>query len=248
MIVQTSKQLQACSISIPDIDSVQDTFKAIAGFADFTNKTYSCFPSYETLARITGFSTRTLKRHVKRLIELGVIKSIGRGYICNRTKLRRQTSNLYIFNMPVIKAMVARKSAQLAGLIKKTTKIIMGHVIRENTTVSPSSVIGDKSEQLNHKHLSFKEQNVSKLNDEDPKDLLSRLLRLARYTSYENAKANQGKRWFVAKQGLMFKHSSYAHDPRNAIGYVCEGVGKSIIDSVITYAQVQINKMGIKHE
>lgn len=241
MIVHTSKQLQACSISIPEIDSVQETFKALAGFVDFKNKTYSCYPSYAKLEEITGFSNSTLKRHIKKLINIGIIKSTGRGYICKRTGQRRQTSNLYTVNMLVMKAMVSRKKAQLANLVTKSAKYLKGKVVRENTQVTLSCDTGDKSEQLNHKHLSFKELNVSKLDDESPKDLLDRLLRLTRYTSYDNAKANQGKKWFVAKHGLMFKHSSYSHDPRNAIGYVAEGVGKNIIDALIRHAERLVN-------
>ena len=259
MIVHTSKQLQACSISIPTTDSIQATFKAIAGFVNM--KTLSCFPSYAKLEKETGLSNSTLKRHVKKLIELGVIKSTGRGYICKRTGQRRQASNLYTINMAVMSSMISRKSAQLSGLIKNTAKLIKGKVVRENTKMTLSSDTGDKSEQINHKHLSFKQNKLIKSStiekptvvaakkmmfpDEAPIERLTRLLRLRRFTSIDNAYATKGKLWFVSKHGLLYKHSSYTPTENgsefNIVGYVAEGVGKSIVDALITATQKDIN-------
>ena len=259
MIVHTHKQLQACSLSISAIDSIQATFKALAGFVDFSQGTLSCFPKYATLAEITGFSHRTLMRHIKELESLGVITKRGRGYIDKKTGQRRQTSNLYTFNMVVIKAMIARKMAKLAGKVKSTAKILLGRLTPENIACHPHVSPVTTLEHINHKHLSSKlndfvqsEQPKSSesskpekkmmIPNESPTDLLARMSQLRRYTSIQNALDNRGNQWFDIKSGLMFKHSVYAHDQRNAVGYVAEGSSQIIIEGIKDWAQSLLRK------
>jgi DNA-binding Lrp family transcriptional regulator len=103
--IYTHKQLMAASVSLDVIDSVQNTFKAIASRCDFTNRTYQSKVSYSRIAELTGLSERTVKYHVQVLVKSGAIHVTHTGFICKKTGQRRQSANVYTFCISAIKCM-----------------------------------------------------------------------------------------------------------------------------------------------
>ena len=67
------------------------TMAVLASYADFRDRT--CYPSQRTLARLTGLSTETIRRHIKQNIEARWLKKIrdGNSYT---------TTNKYLFVIP----------------------------------------------------------------------------------------------------------------------------------------------------
>ena len=101
--IYTSKQLIASSKSLDVIESVQRTFAAIARSADFTNKTYQAKISYSRIVERCSINESTAVAHVAALLKLGVITRSYTGYICKKTGQRRQSANIYTFQLPTIK-------------------------------------------------------------------------------------------------------------------------------------------------
>ena len=129
----TSKQLQASVQYLELSDNERTTAKAI--FGCFNAVDGYCYPSYQTLTKLTGFCERTVIRHVKAIAALGVMTVRHTGYICKRTKQRRQGNNEYVPNLDRIRELIATP-------FKVVKRILSG-----------SSVRGDKSQQINQKQI-----------------------------------------------------------------------------------------------
>ena len=82
--------------------TVNDKSTASALFSYYNVKSGECFPSYQTLAEATGFCRLTVIRHVKKLKELGVIKTVKQFYLCDKTNQR----NDYHLNSERIRVVV----------------------------------------------------------------------------------------------------------------------------------------------
>ena len=129
----TSKQLQASTQYLELSDNERTTAKAIFGCYNAVDG--YCYPSYQKLSELTGFCERTVIRHVKAIASLGVIVVRHTGYICKRTKQRRQGNNEYVPNLDRIRELIATP-------FKAVKRLLSG-----------SSVRGDKSQQINQKQI-----------------------------------------------------------------------------------------------
>ena len=101
----TSKQLQASTLYMPLSDNEKITASAI--FYHFNAKNGHSFPSYSTLANVTGFCRMTVIRHVKTIKDLGIIQVKSSYYICPKTKQRRQGNNVYLPNKERIRELIS---------------------------------------------------------------------------------------------------------------------------------------------
>jgi DNA-binding transcriptional MocR family regulator len=80
-----------------DTNNITSTEKfVLVCLANRCNESNTCFPSLETIAKDTGFSTRTAHRAVKALQEKGFIKARQR-FMANGPKI--QTSNEYTLTL-----------------------------------------------------------------------------------------------------------------------------------------------------
>ena len=209
----TSKQLQAASLSLNVIDSIRETFKAIAQSCDFKNKTYMSKISYSRLAERTGFSDRTVKYHVNMLIKLGVIDRERTGYIDKKTGQRRQSANHYYFNLDAI----LRYCAQLSAGVKSVTKTV-GAVVRKKVLHSHIAqvVTTDKPPQLNN---------------------IKRTAVLA-FTSIKAMFSRKVQGQYIDTQtGLLFTSFDDRHNYANAIGYVPSRSRSRLIYDAIMYCR-----------
>ncbi len=132
----TSKQLQASVQYLELSDNERTTAKAILGCYNAASG-YG-YPSYQTLAKLTGFCERTVIRHVKAIAKLGILVVRHTGYICKRTKQRRQGNNEYVPNFDRIRE-------RMAPPFKAVNRLLSG-----------SSVTGDKSQQINPQQINNK--------------------------------------------------------------------------------------------
>lgn len=98
-VVKHSNKLAALCQFIPEIDSVRNTAAMLASFANNKSGNWACFPKIDTLIERVGLSKRTIKYHLKKLAEIGVIAIKRRFKLCPKTGQNRQTSNLYTFNV-----------------------------------------------------------------------------------------------------------------------------------------------------
>ena len=78
-----------CSSNLPA--SAVSVYKAILQYAN--RKTWSCFPSVNTIARDTKLSQRTVRRQIFLLVEKEYLLRIPR-----RRENNGYTSNMYFFN------------------------------------------------------------------------------------------------------------------------------------------------------
>lgn len=209
----TSKQLQAASLSLNVIDSIRETFKAIAQSCDFSNKTHMAKVSYARLAERTGFSERTVKYHVNTLIKLGVIDRERTGYIDKKTGQRRQTANHYYFNLDVI----LNYCAQLSAGIKSVTKTVRSVVRKKTLHPHIAQVVTtDKPPQLNN---------------------IKRTAILA-FTSIKAMFSRKTQGQYIDTQtGLLFASFDDRHNYANAIGYVPSRSRSRLIYDAIMYCR-----------
>ena len=103
----TSKQYQASVSYLPLTVNEKSTASTLFGY--YNAKSGKCFPSYQTLAEATGFCRLTVIRHVKKLKELGIIKTVKQFYLCGKTNQRRQRSNDYHLNSERIRYLLSQK-------------------------------------------------------------------------------------------------------------------------------------------
>lgn len=78
--------------------------------------------------------------------------------------------------------------------------------------------------------------------NETPEQTLERLKNIPMFASKQAAWDNRQNRYFDRNKGMLFKHSSYAHDPRNAIGYVGEGASQALYLGTINALENQIRQ------
>lgn len=71
--------------------TVRTVYRALLQYAN--RKTWSCFPSVNTIAKDTGLSTRTVRRSLKVLEHEELILRINR-----KRENNGNTSNMYFFN------------------------------------------------------------------------------------------------------------------------------------------------------
>lgn len=96
-------------MSVKHIGLVLDHFKAPAQIklvavilADHADSEGYCFPSYRKIAERACQSERTIRRHVKVLIELGVVKKVRTGTIIKAEGKAIRVSNAYRLNIQAI--------------------------------------------------------------------------------------------------------------------------------------------------
>lgn len=211
--IVTSKQLQAAALSLNTSDSIRETFKALASFCDFTKGTHTSRPSYTTLCKITGKCKRTMIRHIQALIDLGVISVQHMGYICPRTLQRRQTNNIYWFNL----SKIHEYCRAISNGIKSVTTFICGKIMKCHSHKSP-----EINKQLNQKQINRSNAVDPSLSDEKKEAnlLLNQLKNAIVCNSKEDAWQNRGRRYFSNLDGGLYIHKSQVNDPRALIGFV----------------------------
>ena len=119
----TSKQYQASVSYLPLTDNEKSTASTLFGY--FNAGSGKCFPSYQTLADATGFCRMTVIRHMKKLIEIGIVKRNKQFYICKKTNQRRQRSNDYYPNAERIRGLVTKAWQEIKG---KSSKLLLSCV------------------------------------------------------------------------------------------------------------------------
>ena len=63
--------------------------------ADHANADGVCWPSYKRIAQYTGMDKRTIQRHVKALIEMGVVSKLRTGAVIKKDGKTLRVSNAY---------------------------------------------------------------------------------------------------------------------------------------------------------
>jgi|GEM_PF-2609544 len=211
--IVTSKQLQATALALNTSDSVRETYSALASFCDFKKGTHTARPSYATLCEKTGKCKRTMIRHIQALVELGVISVQHMGYICPRTLQRRQTNNIYHFNLTKIRGYCRALSAG----VKSVAKFVYGKI---------TSCHSHKSLEIN-KQINQKQTNRS--SDADPclsndvkeaKSLLMQLKNALVCKDKNEAWTKRGRRYFSNDDGGLYIHRTRVNDPRGLVGFV----------------------------
>jgi DNA-binding transcriptional ArsR family regulator len=71
--------------------------------ADHADADGLCWPSYRRLSSITGMDERTVRRHVKELIERGVVKKVRTGSVATDNGRRVYVSNAYRVDANVLR-------------------------------------------------------------------------------------------------------------------------------------------------
>ena len=108
----------------------------IVALADFADHEWSCFPSQERLAQMTGQGVRTVRRHLDRLEEVGLISRESR-----RGKGGQRTSDRYYL-----------QAAKMAGSEQEPTGQIMQNqpaklagepLVEPPVEEMPTSTVGD---------------------------------------------------------------------------------------------------------
>lgn len=94
--------------------------------ADHADQDGVCWPSYRRLAEMTSQSERQVARHVKELIEAGVITKLRTGTIVKKDGKSLRLSNAYRLNAHVIKG---RKTLKLSpdSLLVTSENVYLEH-------------------------------------------------------------------------------------------------------------------------
>lgn len=66
--------------------------------ADHANSDGLCWPSYRRISEFTGMDKRTIQRHVKALLDLGVVSKVRTGHLINDGKKVVRLSNAYVMH------------------------------------------------------------------------------------------------------------------------------------------------------
>lgn len=211
--INTSKQLAAASISIPLTDNIQLTYKALAKYANFSNKSFSCYPKYQTLADQVGFDRTTVIKHVKQLVAIGVLRKADNYYICPRTGQRRQTSNTYEFQLDVIHHFCD----EFARGVRRIYRFVKGVLTEKVKIKSPLSCTTAK--QVIEKQINIRSSDKSDPIANDSK-MIERLVKAEQFSDPKKAFKNRGKRWFCNDDGGLYIHKRYIGQPKGLIGFV----------------------------
>ena len=231
--INTSKQLAAASISIPLTDNVQLTYKALAQFADFSRKTFSCYPKYETLAAEAGFDRSTVIKHVKQLVAIGVLRKADNYYICPKTGQRRQTSNTYIFQMDVIRHFCS----EFANGVRRIYRFVKGVLTEKVKIKTPLSYSTPK--QVIDKQINIRSSDKPDPISNDEK-MIERLINAVQFSDSKQAFKNRGKRWFNNDDGGLYIHKRYLGQPKGLVGFVIGSVAHHMaLETVAMYKDYQ---------
>ena len=136
------RQAAALHLKLSPPLSPSEKFVLIA-LADAVNtKTHACFPSVQTIAFLTGFNERTVKRAIKVLSTRGVIAVAERFRTLNNGKVRK-TTNSYsfpFFSKPDAKSKSSARS-QVYGSACQSEKDRMAPLLTQNSELRTESII-----------------------------------------------------------------------------------------------------------
>lgn len=129
-------------------DTTNSSLKLVAIIlADHADSDGLCWPSYKKIAQRANMHERSVARHIKELIDLGIISKLRTGSLVKKDGEIIRISNAYRVNAHII---VNRKKLSTKPLCIDDTDVYLGHdtgVASRSTRVStkPSS-----NHQLNH--------------------------------------------------------------------------------------------------
>lgn len=110
--------------------------------ADHADREGLCWPSYRKISERTGMDDRTVRRHVKALIDMGVVSKVRTGAIVNLNGKAVRVSNLYRVNA--------------SNLIRRGSKLSTRDLLMGGST---DHLEMDKSDTLGGVQLSTKSSN-----------------------------------------------------------------------------------------
>lgn len=110
--------------------------------ADHADADGVCWPSYKRLMMITGMENRTVRRHVKELIDSGIITKLRTGHIVKTSDGRViPITNAYRFNTESIRKLPSLLSTRSLGIVAENghPKVAKsGHKWRGPLSTKPS--------------------------------------------------------------------------------------------------------------
>ncbi|WP_419208010.1 helix-turn-helix domain-containing protein (plasmid) [Photobacterium leiognathi subsp. mandapamensis] len=250
--IHTSKQLSASSAYLCCLNKGErKTFAALAKHANLRNDVH-CFIKQCTLAEKVSLSLRTVKSHIKKFFELGLITKIKSWSWDKKRENTKQNPNKYIFNIDRIIELISTKETFRKERV--TTKICTFSALSDCThkdlSLTDTSLTNTKDQKKDLTNVdsdSFcfekDKKNISDMIQQDRKDanqLLSQLLNAKKYSNKATAWLWRGRRYYNNADGGMYIHKSYAGNPRGLLGFVHKSPAAELVHDTIIEIQAYL--------
>lgn len=209
MSIKTSKQLAAAGRQIGLPRNVVRTFVALASYANFQGEAVECYPKQATIAKKAGWCVDTVRKHLKEIESKSFLLIEHCYHNCLITNERRQSSNLYTFD---VEAIQKRVNYLLENPDEKQP-------VRKKSRLSASAPRTVKSKQKDNNRSSKADLLFNRLKD-DPKTLLNQLINAAKFGSKQEAWTKRGRRYLCNADGGLYISKRYIGDIRGLIGFV----------------------------
>lgn len=108
--------------------------------ADHADSDGLCWPSYRRIADRTGLDSRSVRRHVSKLLELGVVKKIRTGSVVKSNGVAYRVTNAYRLNAVAL--------ARMPSLLSAPPKLSPGDLGMEDTVVHLQVDTGDRHRRV----------------------------------------------------------------------------------------------------
>ena len=245
--INTSKQLSASSAYLCCLNKGErKTFAALAKHANLRNDVH-CFVKYITLAAKVCLSLRSVKAHVKKFFELGLITKIKSWAWDKRRENTKQNPNKYIFNVDRILELISTKETfkEHAITTQKHSFSALSNCTHKELLLTDTPLTDIKEDLTNVDSNSSSFKNAEQQNDSETiksdsnyaHQLATQLINAKIYSTKMSAWLSRGRRYYNNADGGMYIHKSYVGDPRGLIGFV-----KCSIAHDLAYETIKIMK------
>ncbi|WP_419208229.1 helix-turn-helix domain-containing protein (plasmid) [Photobacterium leiognathi subsp. mandapamensis] len=248
--INTSKQLSASSAYLCCLNKGErKTFAALAKHANLRNDVH-CFIKQATLAEKVSLSLRTVKSHIKKFYELGLITKIKSWSWDKKRENTKQNPNKYIFNIDRILELISTKETFRKERVtaKKCTFSALSNCTHKDLSLTNTKDQKKDLTNVDSDSFCFEKDNknipdVTQQDRNDANHLLSQLLNAKNYNNKTIAWLLRGGRYYNNADGGMYIHKSYVGNPRGLIGFVQKSPAAELAHDTIIEIQSYLNSL-----